>query len=716
MKLDVSIPQSSVNRIRKLLRPSGTAAFCAVILLAVLAFLLDSRFQNPVHRVLQTVLLVLGVTIAWLGIGRPSGSARPIMQIFVVAALISSFLQSWLRIPSFDLTVLQMFLVTAAAILYGARDAFLLIGVMTLLTFANPGSSAGSTAAFLVKSALDLTLLSATALVAAKMTSGQRRKIASLREELFRTRSNPFASVQESAPKRVSTATRKIAVADDEIETLDASLRAILQRIREYFRAHSVLLFQPHGSRALALRHWVSDAPVDSCVIIDLQASLLGRIFARGISCSWNLDDPDCSVTLRDIPYYCEWQPVRNLAGSPLKLRDQTIGILVVDRTAPSAFTELEILHIETFAIQLVEMIEMGKRYLEQVDRNKEYRLFYRAMSELGQSLATEEVLTALAQASQDVVLSTHVLIALSDETGLTYEIGLAYGAEKLKGMKVKSHGRTWISWLLNSDTGPLLLKDIRSHASRMPVASPREGDLPVRSVLMIPLVAKGRKMGVVLLGSTQPDYFQNWHMRILSAICSQAAANIENSLLHRRVENEAFSDGLTHLFNHRYFQERLKTEFSRARRTDVSLSLLMTDIDHFKKVNDTYGHRIGDIILQQIAGILKRTVRSEDAVARYGGEEFVIILTGSNRKGALRMAERLRLAVEKVSFYAEEHAIRISVSIGSATFPDDAQEPLDLIDCADRALYCAKEQGRNRVVAFDSIERGPVRISDLRS
>jgi diguanylate cyclase (GGDEF)-like protein len=654
-----------------------------------------------------------GLVIAWLGCGRQSKTARPVMQVFLVLTLFTPFMQNWERVRYLDPAVLKVLLASLAALLFGIGDALMLIGIMTLLAFVNPRP--GAPAEFVAKTAFDALLLSGSALLAAQLTSGQRRKIAALREELYLIRSNPLTQSEEAAQESATGTKGRASGSEGEMETFDASIRAILVRIREYFRAHSVLLYQLQGSRSLALRHWVSDVAIDTTPISNPEESLLGRICGRGISCNWNLDDPNCSVTLKDIPYYPEWQPVRNLAGSPLKLHNQTIGILVVDRTAPSSFTELELVHIETFAIQLVEMIEMGKRYLEQVDRNMEYRLFYRAMSELGQSLATEEILAALAKACEEVVSSTHVVIALLDETGLSYEIGFARGVDKLKGSKVKSHGRTWISWQLNSDTGPLLMKDIRSHASRMPVASPKEGDLPIRSVLMLPLVAKGKKMGIVLLGANQPDYYMNWHMRILTAICQQAASNIENSLLHRRVETEALSDGLTHLFNHRYFQERLKSEISRARRNKARLSLLMADIDHFKKVNDTYGHRIGDIILQEMADVLKRTIRSEDTVARYGGEEFVIILAGSDKKGALRMAERVRAAAEKISFYAEEHRLSVSISVGAATYPEDALEPWELIECADRALYSAKSQGRNRVVTYDSIETRPARAQDLK-
>ncbi len=694
-----------VNRAGKLLRPTGSAVLWASALLGMLMRLLENLFGGPGHPVVLEVVAATGIGVAFLICGRQGGWAKLVMRLFLALAVVISFLQTRFPVPYPGPAGIQILLVSLSALLYGSKEALSLVAVVVLVSVVNPAHSQQSGWDFLGQTSFASGVLAVAALLFAWLSGEQRRRLASLRDELYLARTNSLARPEESPAAALPGLSHHSAVPDEGVETLDDSIRAILVRIRGYLHAHSVLLYQLHGSSALKLRLWASDAPVDAAGTVDLEGSLIGRIAARGISCNWNLDDPNCGVTVRDIPYYTGRQPVRNLAGCPLRIRGQLVGILVVDRDTPSPFTELEVLHVETFAIQLVEMIEMGKRYLEQVDRNMEYRLFYRAVSELAQSLATDEILSALARACEDVVAVTHTIIALLDKSGLSYEIGLARGAEQLTGSKVKNQGRTWISWLLNSDTGPLLLKDIRSHVTRMPVASPREEDLPVRSVLLIPLVAKGRKIGALLLGSTQQDYFQNWHMRILADICRQAAANIENSLLHRRVENEALSDGLTHLFNHRYFQEHLKTEISRARRNNTPLALLMADIDHFKKINDTYGHRIGDVVLGQVADILKRTVRSEDAVARYGGEEFAIILTGSGRKGAIRMAERLRAAAERVVFQAEEHGIAISISIGVATYPDDAREPWELIECADRALYGAKKQGRNRVVAYDVLE-----------
>ncbi len=162
-----------------------------------------------------------------------------------------------------------------------------------------------------------------------------------------------------------------------------------------------------------------------------------------------------------------------------------------------------------------------------------------------------------------------------------------------------------------------------------------------------------------------------------------------------------ASTDPLTGLFNRRYLLEILTKEYQRARRYQHELSLLMLDVDHFKQVNDTYGHICGDMVLRGIAALLKKTVRNTDLVARYGGEEMVVLLLETGGKEAMAIAEKLRGAIATRPMACNDLEIAVTVSIGVATWPAQGQEGyMDLLDAADQALYKAKESGRNRVVA----------------
>ncbi len=174
------------------------------------------------------------------------------------------------------------------------------------------------------------------------------------------------------------------------------------------------------------------------------------------------------------------------------------------------------------------------------------------------------------------------------------------------------------------------------------------------------------------------------------------------------RIAQLAITDGLTGLFNHRHMQQRLAEEVARAERFGHSVSILMVDIDRFKRFNGSYGHQAGDRVLAAIARLIRETIRAADIPARYGGEELAVILPQTPLANACGLAERLRLAVEGLKFQPRRaaHPVRVTVSVGVATYPDHAVSAAELIDGADQALFQAKRDGRNIVRAFERRER----------
>ncbi|MCW5828801.1 MAG: diguanylate cyclase [Deltaproteobacteria bacterium] len=174
-------------------------------------------------------------------------------------------------------------------------------------------------------------------------------------------------------------------------------------------------------------------------------------------------------------------------------------------------------------------------------------------------------------------------------------------------------------------------------------------------------------------------------------------------SLLRIKAQNDrmaqlAITDHLTGLFNHRFFHERLSAEFQRSRRHRRELSLMMLDFDHFKQLNDTYGHPVGDRVLSRVGEFLKETLRESDMAFRYGGEEFSVLLPETGGKHAFQLAERIRKGISAITF-PEKPGLRVTVSIGVATYPGHGDLTRErLISDADEALYGAKRDGRNRV------------------
>jgi len=217
---------------------------------------------------------------------------------------------------------------------------------------------------------------------------------------------------------------------------------------------------------------------------------------------------------------------------------------------------------------------------------------------------------------------------------------------------------------------------------------------------IYVPLKTHDRVVGLLVLSNYASHPLGRTAQSILNLVQNQVTIVIDNARLYEGARRLAITDGLTRIYNHRFFQELFEKEYSRADRYNTVFSLIMLDIDLFKNVNDTYGHLCGDEILVSLANLIKSCLRSMDTAARYGGEEFAVLLPETNGPEATYTAERIRAAVEEYTFETADRDLHITVSQGVATFPSPGiLGRFDIIAKADGALYEAKEAGRNRVV-----------------
>jgi two-component system cell cycle response regulator len=213
------------------------------------------------------------------------------------------------------------------------------------------------------------------------------------------------------------------------------------------------------------------------------------------------------------------------------------------------------------------------------------------------------------------------------------------------------------------------------------------------------PIATNGRLSGVLALGGRAVAQLDGDTHSFLAQVANQAHMVVENSRLIERLRNLAIRDSLTELYNHRHAMDLLANEFERVGRYAAGVSLLMLDLDEFKRVNDEHGHPAGDAVLKEMAGVLKETLRTVDSVGRYGGEEFVIILPHTSPEEAHATAERIRRKVQGHVFWVGAKPLNVTVSVGVASYPSTSVDsPASLVREADRALYRAKEGGRNRV------------------
>jgi diguanylate cyclase (GGDEF)-like protein len=223
-----------------------------------------------------------------------------------------------------------------------------------------------------------------------------------------------------------------------------------------------------------------------------------------------------------------------------------------------------------------------------------------------------------------------------------------------------------------------------------------------LKSHLTLPLAVEGEIIGCISLNSDQPNAFDAQDLQFLSVIGYQMAATLKHFQRFSSIKNIALYDTLTGLYNRRYFEERLGVETQKSFYSGTPLSLVMADIDHFKKVNDTFGHTGGDQVLCKTASLLKNSIRKKDMVARYGGEEFMLILPEAGLEESFIIAERIRRLVENTSFEIGQAQVHLTISMGISNFPSHrAKSKEELVRMADQALYDAKRGGRNKVCIF---------------
>ena len=227
--------------------------------------------------------------------------------------------------------------------------------------------------------------------------------------------------------------------------------------------------------------------------------------------------------------------------------------------------------------------------------------------------------------------------------------------------------------------------------------------------LMVLPLLLHNKPRGtLVVAGRGDPSVPER--QSLLKVLVNQIAVSLDNARMYQAVEALATTDGLTGLYNRRTFQQRIDEMRERAHRQGRTLSLILCDIDHFKKINDTRGHLVGDEVLRQIGRLLGDTVRKVDVAARYGGEEFAILLEATELEGAQLLAERIRQEAERMPLSSEKGPFHCTLSLGLATFPGDGRSTTELIAHADAALYAAKHQGRNRVVCYRNLTDGSAR------
>ncbi|MFN3197790.1 MAG: GGDEF domain-containing protein [Bradymonadia bacterium] len=401
--------------------------------------------------------------------------------------------------------------------------------------------------------------------------------------------------------------------------------------------------------------------------------------------------------------------------GSPSEA--MPLGVLCVDRADPRPWSEVERQILRLTARKIALDVETG-RTLTDTDRGRrDINRFCAGLRALNGVLGLEEVAGAALDAVAALVPFDFGAIVTT--SGELHKVAMVRGldADSITGLA------------FTSDEG--LVGQAISTRAVLPAEGPWRGHQPIftaddqlsalKALMVVPLIKKGAApgqppLGALVVGATDEGAYDGRRRDMVELVADQVAIKLDLAQAHEQIREMATLDGLTGLANHRVFQQAFDNMLARSVRGGHPVCVLLTDIDRFKSVNDTYGHPFGDVVLKGVAKVLGRAVRKVDLAARYGGEEFALLLEDTGAEGGMLLAERIRQEVESLTFDFEGKPVKVTLSLGVAAYPASGVEKADLIARADEALYHAKHSGRNRAVSALTLQQGEASVAETRA
>jgi len=368
------------------------------------------------------------------------------------------------------------------------------------------------------------------------------------------------------------------------------------------------------------------------------------------------------------------------------------------------ACTKTKINSVNTYTLKLERMDEEKNLILNDIREKEEsirslerkfdrYLILIEAVEALSTRLSVDDIVKLAIEKSMKIIAKgERVLFFLVDTEKQELELAASEGPVRV----MAKTGDIFDHWILRNRKS-LIVEDI-TRDFRFSVEDTEKAKQAFKSLIETPLIVEDKVIGVLRMDSQEEFKYAQDDLRLLDIIADLSAAAIQNAFLYAKKEELSRKDSVTGLVVRRYFLERFHEEVPRAAINKSRLAVLMLDIDHFKNYNDKYGHAAGDLVLRHLARNILSLVREGDIVARYGGEEMVILLCGRTKKDAVHAAEEIRKMVRSKPLTLRRHTANITVSIGVATYPDDAILEEELIRIADHRLYKAKKEGRNKV------------------
>lgn len=479
----------------------------------------------------------------------------------------------------------------------------------------------------------------------------------------------------------------------------------IIHTIKSEFAAHSSFFFLVnHVERACVVKVSLSDSEhffSERAIFYDkAEADILQTVIQE--KCPLLISDLDEKFS--GLPYYTGVEEIKSICIVPVVLNGVVIGLLGIDNRRKGSYKDQDVEVLTSHAKLIEEFIGNVEHVYRCENALNTISSLFDISEHLNAKLRTADIVELLKRVLPQSIKFDRAVVSLKHrkEPIATVEavLGEANGVKTRSDFGLKGS----LNGSLIKNREPIYIRDLSRQDRYFPRFNEAEEEKEVfKSFFGLPMAIHGECFGAFSLESRLPDAFDKTQRQfgiILANVVSQA---LERAALYDDLATLAEHDGLTGLLNHRTFLDRLAHEIERTKRSGVSFSLLMMDIDHFKKFNDTYGHQVGDFVLNQVASVIRSSVRIVDIVGRYGGEEFVVILIEQTKKQAEMTGERIRTNVERHLFDDGENQYHVTISVGISETNVDAPDRHGLVKAADEAMYQAKMAGRNRVVLFDN-------------
>jgi diguanylate cyclase (GGDEF)-like protein len=401
----------------------------------------------------------------------------------------------------------------------------------------------------------------------------------------------------------------------------------------------------------------------------------------------------------KDARYILSAKNTRSEVAVPLMVRDHVVGVLDCQSENLNHFDSETIDLLTLFSTQASMALQNARLYSLERRRASQLEAINAIAQQMTAVLDLKELLSKVCLLIQQAfdVCQVSVLLKDAEDLVLRASHGKLTG-RTLEGGRLAGEGL----WQRALAAGKTLIENDAKAVPGFGLC------VETGSSMCIPLVSFGQTLGVLVLDTTRVGAFNVNDTQPLESVADICATAIQNAHYVERVRQLAYLDGLTGIFNRRFFELRIVEEIDRARRYDTGMAVVMVDIDQFKRLNDEFGHLLGDEVLRQVSSIFHQQLRKIDVLCRYGGEEFAILLSQTNAVHALGVAEKLRKTVEAWQFPGVPRAVTISA--GTANYPEHGSTRDELVKAADAGLYAAKQAGRNRVCLVPSPKRGLAR------